>query len=88
MYGGSEIVTRDGGRLRVQDSSAASWPHIRFFFEPGPHGSPQPHLEMEAVIELRDRLNQVIRLAKEDWGENVVRRAYREVNRRRAEDSA
>lgn len=84
MYGGSEVKMRDGGRLRVQDSSAAESPHLRLYFEKGEHGSPEPHLNLEAVIELRDRLNQAIRAIREDWGDAVVRAAYREVARNRA----
>ncbi|WGV35825.1 hypothetical protein SEA_FRANKENWEENIE_136 [Streptomyces phage Frankenweenie] len=86
MYGGSEVVMRDGGKLTVQDSSAAENPHLRLYFEKGEHGSPDPHLNLEAVIELRDRLNQAIRTIKEDWGDAVVRAAYKEVARRRAAD--
>lgn len=84
MYGGSPVRTCDGGSLRVQDSSAASGPHIRLFFDRSEHGSPSPHMELEAVIELRDRLNQAIRTIKEEWGDAVVRAAYKEVARRRS----
>lgn len=84
MYGGSPVETRDGGKIRVQDSSAAESPHIRLFFNRGEQGSPSPHMELEAVIELRDRLNQAIRTIREEWGDAVVRAAYKEVARRRS----
>lgn len=87
VYGGSEIVTRDGGNLRVQDSSSAMGPHLRFYFTPGRNGSPQPHLSLKDVIELRDRLNQFIEKVPERWsaGDAIVAEAYGEVNRGRAE---
>lgn len=83
MYGGSEIVTSDGGKLCVQDSSAAMSPHLRIYFEKSEHGSSFPHLDLESVIELRDRLNQAIRTAREDWGSGTVRAAYEKVAARR-----
>lgn len=87
VYGGSEIVTRDGGSLRVQDSSSAMGPHLRFYFTPSPNGSPQPHLSLADVIELRDRLNQFIEKVPERWaaGDAIVAEAHGEVNRLRAE---
>lgn len=87
VYGGSEIVTRDGGSLRVQDSSSAMGPHLRFYFTPSRNGSPQPHLSLMDVIELRDRLNQFIDHVPERWaaGDAIVAEAYGEVNRGRAE---
>lgn len=87
LYGGGEIILRDGGVIWVQDSSAASSPHIRMYFYPSVHGSPQPHLDLESVIELRDRLNQAIRETKENWGEGWVRSAYRKIAARRAAEN-
>lgn len=86
LYGGSVVKCGDGGVIRLQDSSAASGPHARLYFEKSEHGSPSPHMELEAVIELRDRLNQFIRTTRENWGDAAVRQAYRNVARRRAGD--
>jgi hypothetical protein len=87
VYGGREVVTRDGGSLRVQDSSSAMSPHLRLYFTPSPNGSPQPHLSLTDVIELRDRLNQFIEKVPERWtaGDAIVAEAYGEVNLLRAE---
>lgn len=76
MYGGSEIITRWGGRIRVQDSSDASSPHVRVFYEPGEYESAKClHLNAMEAIELRDRLNQFLAGMDERWGEGALHEA-------------
>lgn len=76
MYGGSEIVTRWGGLVRVQDSSSAEGPHLRVFYAPGPHESSDClHMNLMEVIELRDRLDQFLSCVDHRWGDGALKAA-------------
>jgi hypothetical protein len=84
MYGGSEIITRWGGRVRVQDSSDALAPHVRVFYESGEYESDQIHLNLMEAIELRDRLTQFIERTAETWGPDWLQKAMETVAQHRA----
>lgn len=89
LYGGSSVITSYGHpvEIRVQESSAASGPHVWMFIgeAPGMNGR-EPHLSLADAIEIRDRLTQFIDDVPEQWtrGSALLREAQREVDRRRA----
>lgn len=73
--------------IRVQESSAASGPHVWLFIDeaPGMDGR-EPHLSLADAIKIRDRLTQFIDDTPERWtrGASMLREAHKEVARRRA----
>lgn len=102
VYGGSPVDTSYGHVIRVQESSAASGPHVWLFIEGGPEPRPPgvglrpdrtepsvaPHLSLAQAIEIRDRLTQFIDEVPERWtrGKSLLKKAHEEVDRRRAEE--
>lgn len=86
VYGGTAVPTRYGHTIRVQESSAASGPHVWLFIEGAAEAA--PHLSLADAIEIRDRLTQFIDGTPERWtnGKRFVREAHKEVTRRRAAD--
>lgn len=89
LYGGSAVRTSYGHpvEIRVQESSAASGPHVWMFIDaaPGMKGR-EPHLSLADAIEIRDRLTQFIDDVPERWtrGAMLLREAHEEVARRRS----
>lgn len=88
VYGGSEVPTRHGQTIRVQESSAASEPHVWMFI--GGDVEVALHLSLADAIEARDRLNQFISSAPERWsgGRKFLALARKEVKERRARQRA
>jgi len=89
LYGGSAVVTSYGRpvEIRVQESSAASGPHVWLFLgEAGDKTPVDPHLSLADAIELRDRLTQFIDDVPQAWtrGSSLLKEAHKEVARRRA----
>lgn len=89
LYGGSAVVTSYGRpvEVRVQESSAASGPHVWLFIgEAGDRVPFDPHLTLADAIEIRDRLTQFIDEIPEHWtrGKKLLASAQEEVARRRA----
>lgn len=89
LYGGSAVRTSYGHpvEIRVQESSAASGPHVWMFIDAasGMKGR-EPHLSLADAIEIRDRLTQFIDEVPERWtrGAVMLREAHEEVARRRS----
>jgi hypothetical protein len=84
LYGGCEIVTRRGDRVRVQDSSSIEGPHLRVFRDPGPRESADClHVTLTEVIELRDRLDQFLGCVNSRWGDGVLEAALEAVAQHR-----
>lgn len=89
LYGGSAVMTSYGHpvEIRVQESSAASGPHVWMFIDEAPGMTArEPHLSLADAIEIRDRLTQFIDEVPERWtrGAEFVQEAHEEVARRRA----
>lgn len=89
LYGGSAVMTSYGHpvEIRVQESSAASGPHVWMFIDEAPGMiAREPHLSLADAIEIRDRLTQFIDEVPERWtrGAEFVQEAHEEVARRRA----
>jgi hypothetical protein len=89
VYGGSPVITSYGHpvEIRVQESSAASGPHVWLFVDEASRvEGREPHLSLADAIEIRDRLTQFIEDVPRQWtrGEQMLREAYEEVARRRA----
>jgi hypothetical protein len=89
LYGGSAVRTSYGHsvEIRVQESSAASGPHVWLFIDEaeGIEGG-SSHLSLADAIEIRDRLTQFIDDTPDRWtrGAAMLREAQKEVARRRA----
>lgn len=89
VYGGSAVNTSYGHpvEIRVQESSAASGPHVWLFIGHAPGMKDRdPHLSLADAIEIRDRLTQFIDEVPERWtrGAEFAQEAQEEVARRRA----
>jgi len=69
MYGGEVIRTTYGHTIAVRDSSAASGPCIWLDVEGGELRT-GPHLDLDDVLELRERLDQFLRAIPERWDES------------------
>ncbi|MFE9372233.1 hypothetical protein ACFYM2_21035 [Streptomyces sp. NPDC006711] len=67
-YAGSPIKTSYGHTIRVQESSAASEPHVWLFIGDSPAASGRnPHLNLEQAIALRAALDQFIEGVPNRW---------------------
>ncbi|MET9517435.1 hypothetical protein [Streptomyces sp. NPDC002994] len=69
LYGGEPIQTDYGHTIRVTESSSADGPHVWLFVDesevvPGP---PNPHLNLEQAIRLREALDQFIEGVPDRW---------------------
>lgn len=81
-YTGGPIETSYGHTVRVQESSAASGPHVWLFI--GDSASVKghdPHLSLDQAVMLRAALDQFIEGVAEQWedGEEMVSEAKRNV---------
>lgn len=81
-YGGGEIPTSYGHTIRVQESSAASGPHVWLFIS-GSSRVPghDPHLSLADALRVHAALGQFIDGVPERWqhGDITLARAKREV---------
>jgi hypothetical protein len=67
-YAGGPIKTSYGHTIRVQESSAASGPHVWLFIDDSPTvAGKNPHLNLEQAIALRAALDQFIQGVPEHW---------------------
>jgi hypothetical protein len=76
-YAGGPIETDYGHTIRVQESSAASGPHVWLFIGEGDQPGTDPHLDLEQAIALRAALDQFIEGVPERWanGQEVLNEA-------------
>lgn len=67
-YAGGPIPTTYGHTIRVQESSAASGPHVWLFISDSPlvEGH-NPHLDLGQALALRAALDQFIESVPERW---------------------
>jgi hypothetical protein len=82
LYGGREIPTSYGHTIRVQESSAASGPHVWLFISDSPQAEGHsPHLSLEQSIAVHAALGQFIDGVAEGWegGAEMVAEAKRRV---------
>lgn len=81
-YAGGPIETSYGHTIRVQESSAASGPHVWLFIGDSPQvPSHDPHLDLEQAVALRAALDQFIDGVPERWtdGQAMLDEAKRNV---------
>lgn len=76
MYGGDAIHTTYGHTIAVRDSSSASGPCLWLDIEGGDPGT-RPHLDLDDVLELRERLDQFLRDIPGRWDESGQERLDR-----------
>lgn len=67
-YAGGAIPTSYGHTIRVQESSAASGPHVWLFVDDSPSvAGKNPHLDLDQAIALRAALDQFIEGVPDRW---------------------
>lgn len=68
VYAGGPIETSYGHTIEVQESSAASGPHVWLFIDDSPTvEGKNPHLSLEQAITLRAALDQFIEGVPNRW---------------------
>ncbi|MFD0856651.1 hypothetical protein ACFQ07_30750 [Actinomadura adrarensis] len=81
-YNGGPIPTAYGHDITVQESSAASGPHVWLFIRETPNTDcPDPHLNLEQAVQLRAALDQFIESVPARWdgGAELVAEAKQKV---------
>lgn len=81
-YAGGPIPTSYGHEIRVQESSAASGPHVWLFISDSSRvEGHNPHLSLDQAVALRAALDQFIEGVPERWdgGEQLLAETKRRV---------
>jgi len=81
-YAGGPIPTEYGHTIRVQESSAASGPHVWLFIGYSPRvDTCDPHLNLDQALALRAALDQFIEGVPDRWedGQSMLDDAKRRV---------
>lgn len=82
LYAGGPIPTAYGHEILVQESSAASGPHVWLFINPPVQNTRgDPHLSLEQAVHLRAALDQFIEGVPGRWddGAELLAEAKRNV---------